>query len=234
MKQLTVIAIISSNYYAITNLIFKISFNRTLLKNCNKCFQYFLTTYLMDSNLKSIIMKKILFFSISYLFLCTNIITSQVNESSDVNEKQILKTLYLCSEKSANTGKLNDMKYFYPNRGVLSSLDKIKIKELSQDELIKDWYSQFNNCDSISYNILSNPNIKIAENGNTALVYSTIEIECHNLDKNERLSISGFSALVKEQGKWVAICETSELLKEKADNLFLKDACLQQLILGEF
>jgi len=32
----------------------------------------------------------------------------------------------------------------------------------------------------------------------------------------------------------VSICDTSELLKEKADNLFIKDACLQQLFLGEF
>jgi len=189
----------------------------------------------MDSNfkLKSIIMKKKLFFSISLLFLCTNIITSQVNESGDVNEKQILETLYLCSEKSADNGNLNDMKYFYPNRGVLSSLDNIKIKELSQDELIDDWSSQFNKCDNLSYNVLSNPNITIAENGNTALVYSTVEIECHNINKNEKLSICGFSVLVKEQGKWVAICETSELLKEKSNNLFLRDACFKLLFSRE-
>jgi len=178
-------------------------------------------------------MRKILFFSISYLFLCTNIITSQVNESRDVNEKQILKTLYLCSEKSADTGKLNDMKYFYPSRGILSSLDNLKIKELSQDELIGDWSNQFKNGDSFSYNVLSNPKIKITKNGNTALVYSTLEIECHNLNKNKKLSIYGFSALVKERGKWVSICDTSELLKDKADNLFLKEACFQLLISGE-
>ena len=176
-------------------------------------------------------MRKILFLSISYLFLCTNIITSQVIESGDVNEKQILETLFLCIEKSTDNGKFNDMKYFCPNKGILSSLDNLKIKELSQDELIGDWSSQFKNCDSLSYNFLSNPNIKITENGNTALVYSTLEIECHNL--NKKLSIYGFSALVKEQGKWVSICDTSELLKDKANNLFLKEACFQLLISGE-
>ena len=147
----------------------------------------------------------------------THVLTAQSTASVDADKQQILETINQWGQKVLIGQNLEDLKNFYPKNGVSFSIENQKIVEYSIEKTIKLFLSQFENIKYTSYNTMPDPYIFITEDGNTAIVYGTTEVEYEILktNKKDKISLVGLQVLIKEDGKWVGILESSENLEER-------------------
>ena len=128
-------------------------------------------------------MKHLFLLVSSVLILCTNVLIGQNSNTVDVDKKQLLEIGEQWGQQVIINGNLDVIKNFFPKNGVNLFYHHQKIDESTVEQTIKEFSNQFENVKYTSYNLLPDPYIFITEDGNTAIVSGTSEIE---YEKSER------------------------------------------------
>jgi len=165
-----------------------------------------------------------------FLFVLMNTTYAQSNGTMNTDKDQVKTTIEKWNQAMLN-GDVTAIKDYFPENGVTFFVSYQKMEEMNVDLIIKSLEGQFKSMAYTNYDLLSDPLIYITENGNTAFVYSTMEIAYKVLDSNkgEKFTIIGLEVLIKENGKWVSVLKTTEEAKEKR-----KPVVLEQSVLDEF
>ena len=135
----------------------------------------------------------------------------------ELSSKQEVQQMLDTWNQAMLQGDVSMIKDYFPANGKTFFVSYQNIQEMKTNELITALEGQFQRVKYPKYELLADPLIYITEDGNTAFVYSTMEVvyEMINTKKGEEFKIVGLEVLTKENGKWVSLLKTTEEAKEK-------------------
>lgn len=164
-----------------------------------------------------------------FIVLTVSAITAQNSTTIDTSKRQLIETIAKKNQAMIN-GDIDAIKEYYPDNRATLFVSYQNINEIKSDLLIQSYTSQFDIIKYTKFNTLPNPKIYFTEDGNTAFVYSTMEVAYEELNtkKGEEFSIIGLEVFVNDSKKWVSVLTTTEEVNEKRKPIELDKSILDE------